>query len=49
MWPGGEKGESKEERVIKPVIRLLSKNGYWRLYYERYRIDNKYQKQRLKI
>ena len=28
----GEKRESqKGERVIKPVITLLSKNGYWRL------------------
>ena len=26
--PGGEKGESKEETAIKPVITLLSKNGY---------------------
>ena len=25
---GGEKGESKGERAIKPVITLLSKNGY---------------------
>ena len=24
----GEKGESKGERVIKPVITILSKNGY---------------------
>ena len=25
---GGRKGKSKGERVIKPVITLLSKNGY---------------------
>ena len=26
--PRGEKGESKGERAIKPVITLVSKNGY---------------------
>jgi len=30
-WPGGEERESKGESAIKPVIILLSKNGYWRL------------------
>ena len=27
----GEKRETREERTIKPVITLLSKNGYQRL------------------
>ena len=34
MWNRGDLGEKKEsqkgERAIKPVIMLLSKNGYWR-------------------
>ena len=43
-----EKKESpKEERVIKPVISLSGKIGYWRLGFEMYKIDNKYQKAKI--
>ena len=39
-----EKKESqKGERAIKPIILLPSKNRYWR-----YKIDNKYQKAKIK-
>ena len=41
-------GESKGERAIKPVITPLSENVYWRLDSYRYKIDNKYQKAKLK-
>ena len=44
-----EKKESpKGERAIKPVISLPSKNGYWSLGSESYKIDNKYQKAKIK-
>ena len=45
----GEKKESqKGERIIKLVITLLSKNGYWRLDSQMYKIDNKYYKAKIK-
>ena len=44
-----EKKESpKRERAVKPVISLPSKNGYRRLGSYRYKIDNKYQKAKIK-
>ena len=44
-----EKKESPmEERAVKPVISPSSKNGYWRLGFWRYKIDNKYQKEKIK-
>ena len=44
-----EKKESQQrERAIKPVITLLSKNGYWRLDSHMYKIDNKYPKPNIK-
>ena len=53
---GGDRGdlvERKEiprrEREVKPVISLPSKNRYWRLGSQRYKIDNKYQKAKIKI
>ena len=39
---GDKKESQKGERAIKPVITLLSKNGYRRLDSYRYKIDNKY-------
>ena len=44
-----EKKESpKRERAVKPVNSLPGKNGYSRLGSYRYRIDNKYQKAKIK-
>ena len=44
-----EKKESlKDERVVKPVISLSGKTGYWRLGFLMYKIDNKYQKAKIK-
>ena len=40
--PGEKKESQRGERAIKPVIRLLNKNGYRRLDSYRYKIDNKY-------
>jgi len=52
---GGDRGdlvEKKEspkgERARKPVILLPGKNGYLRLGSYRYKIDNKYQKAKIK-
>ena len=52
---GGDRGdlvEKKEspngERAVKPVTSLPSKNGYGRLGSYRYKIDNKYQKAKIK-
>ena len=49
----GDLVERKEspngERAVKPVLSLPSKNRYWRLGSERYKIDNKYQKAKIKI
>ena len=44
-----EKKESpEEESVVKPVISLSGKIGYWRLGFYMYKIDNKYQKAKIK-
>ena len=44
-----EKKESlKEERVVKPVISLSGKIGYWKLDFYMYKIDNMYQKAKIK-
>ena len=52
---GGDRGNlvekkesSKEEKAVKPVISLPSKNEYWRLGFYRYKIDNKYEKAKIK-
>ena len=52
---GGDRGdlvEKKEspkgERAIKPTISLPGKIGYSRLGSQRYKIDNKYQKAKIK-
>ena len=52
---GGDRGDLEEkkespkrERAVKPVISLPSKNGYRRLGSYRYKIDNKYQKAKIK-
>ena len=44
----GRKKRVKRERAIRPVITLLSKNGYSRFNSKRYIIDNKYQKAKIK-
>ena len=44
-----EKKESpKEGRVVKPIISLSGKIGYGRLGFYMYKIDNKYQKAKIK-
>ena len=43
-----EKKESPKERVVKPVISLSGKIGYQRLGLYMYKIDNKYQKAKIK-
>ena len=43
-----KKESPKEERVVKPVISLSGKIGYWRLGFYMYKIDNKYQKAKIK-
>ena len=43
-----EKESLKEERVVKPVISLSGKIGYQRLGLYMYKIDNKYQKAKIK-
>ena len=44
-----EKKESpKEEQAVKPVISLPSKNEYRRLGFYRSKIDNKYEKAKIK-
>ena len=52
---GGDRGHlvekkegPKEERVVKPVISLSGKIGYQRLGLYMYKIDNKYQKAKIK-
>ena len=37
-----------EERVVKPVISLSGKIGYWILGFLMHKIDNKYQKAKIK-
>ena len=44
----GKKESPKGKRAVKPVISLPSKNGYRRLGSSRYKIDNKYQKAKIK-
>ena len=48
QWPGEEKRQSKGDRAIKPEIKSLSENGHWRWESQRYKIDNKYQKAKIK-
>ena len=46
--PVEKKESQKGERAIKPVISFPSENGYWRLGSWRYKIDNKYQKAKIR-
>ena len=44
----GEKGESKGKRAIKPVIIPLSKKWVLKIRFLDVKIDNKYQKEKIK-